>query len=185
MHFLFPWNLWQQLLDIHTYTLWPSITHCFYSARPTQQSNSCSVVETLIKSLFVFSILQQLPWVSLYILPLWVYLQGVRAGTGWDLPSQGEIQWLWQPGLCCQHNSQIWEMGNISWPAVSSFLPTTMLCGKEEGAEPCPCWTRAGGTAGDINRRESVDHSFLLTWLQSLSSCTEGLKNGDKLFRKG
>lgn len=77
------------------------------------------------------------------------------------------------------------KWGDISWPAVSSLLPTTMSCGKEEEAEPCPWWTGAGGTGGDINWRESGDHSFLLTWLQSLCSCTEELKNGDKLFRKG
>lgn len=159
MHFLFLWNLWQQLLDIHIHTLQPRMTHCFYSARPTQQSNSCSVVKALIKSLFVFSVLQQLKWVSLHILQtlscreivcafdlnVWMHLQCARAGTGWDLLSQWEMQWPWQPGLCCQNNSQIWEMGRYLLAYCRFFPPYHNVMWEGREAEPCPRWTRQEG----------------------------------------
>lgn len=55
-----------------------------------------------------------------------------------------------------------------------SFLPPMVWCGKEEGAEWCPGWTRAGGTR---RRASSVEHSFLHTCItQALASCTEELK---------
>lgn len=141
-------------------TLWPSITHCFYSARQTQPSNSCSVVETLIKSLFVFSVFQQLQWVSLYTLQrqgncvcLWCCgctYRVLRLAQDEICPPRGRCRGFGSQGRVCQRNSQIWEMGDISWPAVSSFLPTTMLCGKEEGGWAVPML--------DQGRRDSWGH---------------------------
>lgn len=174
-------------------TLWPSITHCFYSARQTQPSNSCSVVETLIKSLFVFSVFQQLQWVSLYTLQrqgncvcLWCCgctYRVLRLAQDEICPPRGRCRGFGSQGRVVNVTARFgkWEISPaLLW--VLSSLPQCCV-GRKRGAEPCPCWTRAGGTAGDINRRESVDHSFLLTWLQSLSSCTEGLKDVQKRIR--
>lgn len=77
------------------------------------------------------------------------------------------------------------KWGDISWPAVSSFLPTKMSRGREEEAEPCPFWTRAGGTGGTQSEGEVWITASCSLALQSLASCTEELKKGDKLFRKG
>lgn len=190
------WNLWQWLLDIHT--LWPSVTHCFYCARPTQKTNSCSVVKSLIKSLFVLSTLQQLKWVSVYPAdtgklcgPL-ILMYGCTysvLGLAQDeicFPS-GRCSGFWQSGLCCQITAEFGKWGDISWPAWAyEFFPpchNVMWEGRRGWAMPML----------DLGRRDRWGHKLegecgsqlCSLALQSLASCTEELKNGDKLFRKG